>query len=216
MAASDLTLPATVATELGVSAGDERLPRLVAVASAAILRHLNRRQLHYAEAYVETLAGHGRPRLVLGLTPVLDVASVTVDGATLEATGYEVEDAEAGLLYRDGGWPWTGALRGGLPPQNDRGAGSEKAVIAVTYEGGYVTPAQATSAGWAGPARSLPYDLEEAAVQTAVQLYRRGGQQGDIAAESLGDYSVSYRAVSLGGVIPDAVLPLLARYVRPL
>lgn len=220
MAASDLTLPATVAAELGgdVVAGDSRLPRLIAAASGAILRHLGRPQLHYAAAYTESLPGHGRQRLVLGLTPVLDVTSVVIDGVTLSADDYELEDADAGLLYRLACWPWTGVYRGGLPPQLDRDAGSERAVIVVTYEGGWVTPAQATGAGWTGPVRSLPYDLEEACVQTVVGLYRRGGLDPSIASESLGDYSVSFRAPNLaagsGGVIPESALALLAPYRR--
>lgn len=219
MAASDLTLPATVAAELagGVTSADSRLPRLIAAASAAILRHLNRPQLHYSAAYEETLAGHGRHRLVLGLCPVLDVTSVTIDGSTISADSYELEDAEAGLLYRSARWPWTGYTRGGLPPQTDRDAGSEEACITVTYEGGYVTPAQAAEVGWAGPARSLPYDLEEACVQAVVNLYRRGGDAAGIASESLGAYSVSYRIPDgAGGLLPDSVLAQLARYVRPL
>lgn len=224
MAASDLTLPATVATELGgdVVSGDARLPRLISVASGAILRHLGRPQLHYSAAYAESLPGHGRPRLVLGLTPVLDVASVVVDGVTLSADDYELEDADAGLLFRLAGWPWTGVYRGGLPPQLDRDAGSERAAIVVTYEGGWVSPAQAATVGWAGPARSLPYDLEEACVQTVVGLYRRGGLDPNVASEALGDYSVSYRApnaivgvgVGVGGIIPDSAVVMLAPYRR--
>lgn len=220
MAASDLTLPATVATELGgdVVAGDARLPRLIAAASGAILRHLGRPQLHYTAAFEERLPGHGRPRLVLGLTPVLEVTSVVIDGVTLAAADYEIEDADAGLLFRLAGWPWTGVFRGGLPPQLDRDAGSERAAIVATYEGGWVTPAQATSEAWAGPVRSLPYDLEEACVQTVVGLYRRGGLDPSIASEALGDYSVSFRSPNLaagaGGVIPESALALLAPYRR--
>lgn len=219
MPASDLTLPATVATELGgdVSAGDARLPRLVAAASAAILRYLGRPQLHYSDAFVETLPGHGRPRLVLGLTPVTSVGSVVIDGLALSSADYELEDAEAGLLFRQAGWPWTGSYRGGLPPQTDRAAGSERACIVVTYAGGYVTPAQATGAGWAGPSRSLPYDLEEACVQTVVGLYRRGGSDPNVASEALGDYSVSFRAPSAAGgvgIIPENALALLLPYRR--
>lgn len=214
MADSDLTLAATVATELGVASNDARLPRLIAAASAAICGYLDRKRLHYAAAYEEAVAGYGTQRLLLSLTPIVDVDSVEYAGATLDASTYSVEDAEAGILFRESLWPWTGRLRGGLPPQGDRDAGSEAATIKATYDGGWVTPAQAATQGWAGPARSLPYDIEEACVQTVAGLYRRGGADPLIQSESLGDYSVSYRGIGAGGIIPDHVLSILDRYKR--
>ena len=213
MAASDLTLPATVATELGggVQSSDPRLPRLIAVASNAILQHLNRKQLHYAAGFEESLAGYGTPRLLLSLTPVLSVTEVLLDGTEVDPASYSIEDADAGILRHSNCWAWTGVNRGGLPPQTDRAAGSERPAYALTYTGGYVTPAQAAGGG---PARSLPYDLEEACIQAVVALYRGNGRDPEVASEALGAYSVSYRG-QVGGIVPDKMLPLLARYVRP-
>jgi hypothetical protein len=213
---ADLTLPATVAAELGIASSDARLPRLIAAASAAIRAHLGRPQLHYSAAYVEKVAGFGGPRLVLGLTPVGAIASIVLgDGSTVTASEYTLEDAQAGLVYRTGCWPWTGLVRPGLL-YSDPAMGTEKAEITVTYAGGWVTPAQAGSNGWTGPAQSLPADIEEAAVQTVVGLYRRGGLDPSIASEGLGDYSVSYRAEdpSLGSALPARALQLLAPYRR--
>lgn len=214
---SDLTLPATVATELGVEAGDPRLPRLIAAASSAILGATRRSRVHYDAARVEKCPGHGRPRLVLELTPVLSVGSVVMpDGSALSVGDYSLEEPEAGFLYRAGGWPFTGAARAGLPPASDPAVGSEAATITVTYAGGWVTPAQAMKNGWAGPARSLPYDLEEACVQLCTNLYRSGGQAQNVASESLGDYSVSYADRARVGALTQSIQDLLTRYVRPL
>jgi hypothetical protein len=217
----DLTLPATVATELGASDIDPRIPRLVSAASRAITRLLNRR-LHFGAAISEKARGHGRSLLCLDVTPLVSVASVTLaDGTVLTGSEFSIENAEAGLLYRVSGWPSTGRFRGGLPPQTDLDAGSEAASIVVVYAGGWVTPAQASSSGWSGPARSLPEDIEEACVQTVVGLFRRGGQADNISTEALGDYSVSYRApnaligLGFGGIIPDSVMPQLNSYRRP-
>lgn len=212
---SDLTLPATVATELGVEAGDARLPRLVSVASAAILGALRRSRVHYDAARLERVPGFGRPRLVLELTPILSIASVALpDGTALSSGDYSIEDSDAGFLYRSGGWPYTGAARPGLPPASDPDVGSEANAIAVTFAGGWVTPAQATKSGWAGPARSLPYDLEEACVQLCTNLYRAGGQAQNIASESLGDYSVAYADRARVGVMTASIQELISRYVR--
>lgn len=213
---SDLTLAATLATELGVASGDAKLPRYIAAASAAIRGYLCRSQLHYSAANVETLQGFGRVRLILGLTPVVSITSIEIDDSEIDEEEYSLEDAALGLVYRQAGWPFTGLVRGALTHQ-DVDPGTEEKVITATYAGGWVTPYQAASGGWAGPARSLPFEIEEACIQTAVSLYRRSGIDQAIASESLGDYSVSYRAsgpTSTGGIIPDSVLPQLDAYRR--
>jgi hypothetical protein len=210
----DLTLAATLATELSVSAADSRLPRYISVASAAICGYLNRKQLHYSAAYVEKVAGFARPRLILELTPVISIASITLsDGSVVEPSEYSIEDDQAGLVFRSSGWPYTGLIRPGLV-YTDPAAGTEEKVITATYAGGWVTPYQAVS----GPARTLPYEIEEACIQTAVSLYRKAGADQSIASEGLGDYSVTYRnanaIVGVGGLLPDAVLPQLNEWRR--
>lgn len=212
MADTDLTLPATAATELGVEAGDARLSRLVSAASALVRGFLRRARLHYGSAIVEKATGFGRTRLVLDVTPVLTVASVTIDGAAV--TDFVLEEADAGFLYRSGGWPNSALARPGLPPANEPVAGSETPLITVTYAGGWVTPAQAATPGWAGPARSLPFDIEEAALRLVSNLYRSGGQAENIAAEALGAYSVTYADRARVGVLTPSVQQLLAPYVR--
>lgn len=222
-APEDLTTAATVAAELQVGEGELRLPRLIRVASAAVRQFCNRPRVHYGSAIVEKARpALGRPRLVLDVTPVVSVASVVLeDGSTVDASEYFVEDADLGFLYRSVGWPYSGLMHGGLLFQ-DPTAGTARPTITVTYAGGWVTPAQAASTGWAGPARSLPEDLEEAVVQTVVALFRRGGADPNVASESLGDYSVAYRSpnaatgLGLGGIIPDQAATLLNPYVRPL
>lgn len=205
---SDLTIAATVAAELGVSAADLRLPRLISAASDAICRHLNRPSVHNQAGYVETVPGHGRPRLLLSLTPVLSVASIVMpDGSTLGASEYSIEDADLGILRRDAGWPSTALILPGMV-QQDPVPGTEKRSIVVTYTGGWVTPFQ-------GGTRTLPYDLEEACVQTVVDWYRRGPDSRAIANEALGDYSVSYFATLASSAIPVPALELLAPYRRP-
>lgn len=214
MADSDLTLPATVATEIGVTAGDARLPRLVSAASDAIARYLSRR-LHYGAAITEKVPAFGRPRLLLDVTPIVSVASVTLSDGTV-VTDFTRENDEAGFLYRRACWASTGLSRGGLPPQNDLAPGTEEPSITVVYAGGWVTPAQA-AAPTSPPTRTLPYDLEEAAIQTVSGLYRGNGRDPSVASEGLGDYSVSYRGeISPAGIIPPNIIGLLEKYRRPL
>lgn len=203
MAATDLTLPATVAAELGVSASDERLPRYIAVASDAARQYLNRDPLHYEAGIVETVAGFGTARLVLQRLPVLSIASIEFDGQAISADAYEIEDGGAGLVFRRVGWPWTttdaGGIVGGPLP------GYERRLLEVTYTGGWVTPGQTGT-------RTLPYDIEEAVIQTVVGMYRSRGRDREIASESLGAASVTYARGGEGGVLPATAKALLTPY----
>lgn len=221
MADSDLTTAATVAGELGVDPSTPRLPRIITAASAAIRSYLNRRQLHYQVGYVENVAvGAFQPnRLWLELTPVASIASVVVNGVALGASDYALETSGPSAnaaVYRSGsGWPYTGWSRGG-PVGNDPNVGSEQQSIVVTYTGGWVTPAQATLGTWAGPARSLPEDLEQAAIETIVSLWRTAGTDRRVMAETFSEYSVTYAAPTSadGGIVPPIARGLLDPYRR--
>jgi hypothetical protein len=201
---SDLTTAAAAADVLGVSAADAKLPRLIAAASEAIRRYLDRPQLHYGAAITEKLAGYaGQVRLYLGTAPVISVTSLVLpDGTALAPTDYSVEDLATGALYRREGWPFTGVDAGGVLRAEERS-------IVATYAGGWVTPAQTGT-------RTLPYDLEEACLLTVSAMYRRQGLDPAVASESLGDYSVTFAAPSSsgGGLLPDAVVALLGTYRR--
>lgn len=207
---SDLTTLDVAAGALGVSAADPKLPRLIGAASEAIRRYIGRPQLHYSASIVEKLPGYaGQVRLYLGAVPLISVASVVLpDGTSLVPTDdYVVEDLATAALYRRVGWPFTGVDEGGV-------LYAEEKAIVVTYAGGWVTPAQ-------GGTRTLPYDLEHACILAVVSAYRSEPRDSSIASEALGDYSVSYRLPNSiigvgvgGGLLPDAVLPLLATYRR--
>lgn len=206
---SDLTTAATAADVLGVSAADPKLPRLIGAASESIRRYIDRPRLHFTEGFVERLPGYlQQVRLRLGLLPVISVASVVLPGGTsLAADEYVREDDEAGVLYRATGWPWTGLVRAGVL-YDSPAVGSEAKTIVATYTGGWVTPAQVGT-------RTLPFDLEEVCLQAISSMYRRQGLDPLVTAESLGDYSVSFREVpALEGLLPSASLAQLSSYRR--
>jgi hypothetical protein len=219
VAPTELLTVDVLADALGLSPGLPGLARAALAASEAVVGYV-RRPLVYQAARTEKHAGAGQLRLALQLTPVVSVASVTDAGGTaVDPASYVLEDEALGWLYREAGWPFTGMVRAGIM-QDEPYSGSERRALTVTYAGGYVTPAQAQSPGWTGPARSLPRDLEEAVLRTAASIYQSGGRDGTVATEALGSYSVSYRNrnvvvdVGAGGLIPDEVLPTLQRYRR--
>lgn len=215
LAAHALTTLEAVKDELGITdmGSDARLERYIDVASRAISGFCGR-DFEYKAGAVDRLPGMGSARLMVNRTPLLAVTKIELDGSELATTEYEVEDAGAGFIRSDAGFI---ASRAEVPSlDGDLLVGTEEANYKVTYNGGYVTPAQATGE----LPRTLPSDIEEACIQTVVALYRKKGQDRDIQSESLGDYSVTYAGSNTaigrgsGGIIPDSAVGLIRKYKR--
>lgn len=144
-ASKDMTLLATVKTELGItgSTDDAWLALVIQEESAAAVAYCGREFAR--ETVAESFRLEGEDRSVSGLylsrVPVAAIASVVEDGVTLTAADYELAAADGRLYRLDGA-----------------GARSTwaKAKIVVTYTGGYVM------------LTTLPQDLERA-VRTLVK-----------------------------------------------
>lgn len=207
------TTVATMRDELGLadSSQDARLERYILQASAAIEGYCDRE--FRKTATTERLQASGTTRLVLARRPLVSIASIVMDDETLDTDGYEIQDADAGIVYREDGWPRIDAVVAGsigLDPI----AGTAKADIVATYTGGYVLPNDATGT------RNLPYDIEQACILTVTSLYRGRGRDRSVASKATGDASISYRnpnaiiGVGAAGVIPDEAAVLLSKYRR--
>lgn len=116
---------------------DGVLGQMIRAASGAIARHCNR--TFERETYVETLPGYGSARLMLSRTPIVAVSSVSLNGDPI--TDYVVDDANAGLLYRDAGWDWTVGVQWGLDARFI--PRSESPEFSVTYTAGFFLPGDA-------------------------------------------------------------------------
>lgn len=203
----------TLRDELGLAdnSQDGRLERYDLQASAAIQAYCDRE--FRKEATTERLQGSGTQRLVLSRTPLVSIASVVIDGETIDADEYEIEDAAAGILYRENGWPRLDNVVAGSISR-DSMAGTGKADIVVTYTGGYVLPNDTVGT------RNLPVELEQACILTVTSLFRGRGRDRAVASKATGDASISYRlpnqiiGVGAGGVIPDEAVGLLAKFRR--
>ena len=209
--ASALTTLAAALDELDLvsdgGAQDARLERYIAAASDFLAREC-RRTFYRADAIVEDLPAFGSAYILVSRTPVLSVASITYRGSTIAASDYSVRDAEAGMIYRAAGWPWSASRFPSItwPPV----PGSEAAVVRVTYSGGYVTPAQVATFG----TRTLPYDLEDACLAIVATRFSRRGRDLSVKSESLLSHSVAYADGEDGGMLPPIVRDVVARYAR--
>lgn len=207
------TTVATMRDELGLadSSQDVRLERYILQASAAIEGYCDRKLRKTATT--ERLQATGTRRLVLARRPLVSIASIVMDDETLDTDGYEIQDADAGIVYREDGWPRVDAVVVGSIAR-DPIAGTAKVDIVATYTGGYVLPNDATGT------RDLPYDIESACILTVVSLYRGRGRDRSVASKATGDASITFRnpnsviGVGAAGIIPDEAAVLLAKYRR--
>lgn len=184
---------------------DARLERYISSASDFIAREC-RRTFFRADAIVETLPAFGSAYILVSRTPILSVSAITYRGSAL--TDYSVRDAEAGMVYRAAGWPWSASR---LPSITWPAVpGSEAAVVQVTYSGGYVTPAQVDTFG----ARTLPYDLEDACLALVVARFARRGRDPSVKSEALLSHSVTYADGDEAGMLPPIVRDTVAKYAR--
>lgn len=205
--AVDLTTLNAVKGHLDESSPDNVLLQdLIARASAAIHRLLTDSVDGLAEqTYEETIAGRGDPFLTVSRTPVTDVASAALDGATL--SDVEIEDAEAGILYRELGFRSTEGVYTRLT--HSRLPDEAHPKITVTYTAGYVMPGD--------PDPTLPADLEQAAIEAVSAWYQARQRDPALVSKKVGDVTKTYAeggASGRRGGLPANALALLAPYRR--
>lgn len=177
------------------------------------------------QVYSEAVAGDGGRRLMLARTPLVKVLRFFDSTATCEATAicssdYRVDDWDAAMLSRDGGWRWTAdyvqaqtCFNLGLTPAVRPGERSRPWL--VEYIAGYsVVGTTSTASGrttedatWTtGP--TLPEDVTQAVAARAAELYSNPMGATN---RSVGDLSVSYGKPRTGS---DPFNGALNAYVR--
>lgn len=210
---SALTSLSRVLLELGLTADSDRQASLLHAhinsVSDWISTYCGGRRFHRTDGIVEKVAGRGGVRLRLSRAPILDVDTVLINGTEIDDYELETADAEKGLLYRAAAWPWETLGAGGL----DQGPmpGEEKKNVTVTYDGGYVTRAQAASGGtFDGEDVTLPAAIEDACVELVVARWRAQGSDPRVISEQHESKSYTFMA----GAMPVSVQAKLANYVR--
>lgn len=214
--AADLVLAATVASDFGLT-NDAKLERCVTAASKHIARHCDR-VFEKAAAIVEYPASYDSRFLVVDRFPILSIASIYEGDTLVTATDYEAQGvyANAGMILRKGAGRWmrTAQDDGEITRAFRTHAGETGSYgVKVTYAAGYATPGQNSLEPLVYPAVTLPEDLQMAAALMAAGLHRRLSINPNIAAQALGDWSVTYRA-SLQMLITPDVAAMIDPYRR--
>lgn len=194
--ATDLTTLSAIkdALQLEVDTFDAMLQRLISAATDTISQYAGR--VYARQSYQEIVAGTNWPNLALTHTPIVGTPTIIIDSEPV--TDFSVQDAEAGILYRQLGWDkkaWVGWMveQYTLPS-------TEELNITVDYTAGYLLPGEDD--------RDLPFDVEQACITTVCDWYRRhqrGG--GDVQSRKVGDLSITYRDAVTNGGSPMAIPP---------
>lgn len=176
------------------SGEDVYLQALLNAAAEAVDSYCNTRFVS-TSVTAEQHDGDGGRWLKLRHRPVLSVTSVTIDGATIDSSTYEVNLEEGYLIIpeidetnRD-----PRVWRSGSTPGWPRGARN----IAVTYSYGY--------------SGDIPPDVVAATSMIAAALYQENQRRG-IQSEQAGPYSATY--LQQAG-LPSGARMLLDRYRQP-
>lgn len=198
---------------------DDKVTRMINSASDLFENRCDRKFVLTDE--VESVPGFGTDKLRVSRWPVVTVAGITYDGATVDITDLFI-DKPAGLLQLQGGFRNTAHFDGsaiGTPSL----PGTELPLYAVTYQGGYITPQHDGDAAspFDGDDRNMPYDLEEA-VLTLIRS-RAGARtvvrDPTVKSQKLRTWAASYvtsgnSAGGSGSDLPSEVQDAIAQYGR--
>lgn len=180
---SALTTLEAVKAQLDIEGDSEDgiLISFIEAATAAVETYC-RRRFAYAEDVTETVTAHGQ-LLFLRRPPILKVHEVRRGDDPLPEDEYDVAQAEGIISLR---YP------------------SPSSPYMVRYDGGFVTPNQATQER----PRTLPRDVELAALLVVTSLYRNRGRDPNVTEEGL----IGARQAFAGGwhVLSPAAQALLA------
>lgn len=180
--------------QISGSSQDDRLALLLAAASSAIEGYCGRT---FARATLtERISPRGRQTVNLSLYPIESIASVTM--STTAITDYQT-DAEAGQIWREGGWTWAALTMPDITQDPDPNMADRN--LTVTYTGGYIMPGT--------PGANLPAALQYAAIRVAAQMYSRPA--GFKSERTPGGYSYDVGDMSTAGFLSD-VASLLDPY----
>ena len=208
---TDLFTKAALELQLGDSGIGTIDPDLLDLAthaaSEAAVKYLGR-AINFKAGTVDKLPGRNTPWLYLSRTPVTAVNTVNINDELLTTDDFEIESLDRGLLYRAALWPQIGTGRGNISGGSI--SGYEESNVDVDYDGGWVTaPGSAILAGT--PARTLPFDIEQAGLDTAVTFIKGRGRDKDIVTRSAEGGQGSYSQV-IG--LPVNVRRILDQYRR--
>lgn len=135
-------------------------------------------------------------KLVLGRTPVASIASVVIDGMTVDPSAYRVDPKTGELFALCNGYPSCWVFCQG---------------VVVSYDGGYVMPSE-------GDDCTLPPGIQGACIALVSSFWAARGRDPTLRSEEIPDLiSATYWVGAVGedGELPPDIVTKLAPFRRP-
>lgn len=183
------------------------------------------------QRYTETLPGSGLNTLTLTKFPLITLDSIVhyrgafwaddlfydssasaIDGTTLSTTLYDIKDRDLGIIY--GKRPWVGTYNFA---QNITATPVGKVdSYSVNYTAGWVLPSTQSTTSTSYEVRTLPYDVEGAAVTLVRSAYFGRDRDPLVKSERTGDsqqilFDVPYGVKIITG-LPPSVYRVIDKY----
>ena len=208
----NLTTLATVKEELDIpvpdTSQDTRLNRLIAAASSRLGRKMNRETMG-KERVLEKTPGFGELSLMLSRVPIIGaIEKIEIRGAVI--TDFEIEDREAGFLFRENGWTWepdiaSFAIATAIVPR------SENPNYEVTYSGGFFLP---DHAGKIADDIVLHPEIEQAAILTVQDWFRARTVDRNVTQYRAADVGLTFATGANRMGIPIEALELIEPFIH--
>lgn len=201
-----LTTLARLKRELNLtSVGDDKIIwDLIQEMSDLIVRETQR--TFARERVTEKVDGEGRLRMVLERVPIVTIHNVKFNGSTVSSTSYSVDNADAGILFRDIGWTTTQLFTHDIVRIP---LGHGRRLWEFDYTAGYITPGALSTAGNA----NLPGDIERACIDLVKMNYLRRESDPGVQSQRTGDASETRFGTAQSG-LPPAITAVLRGYTR--
>lgn len=183
-----LTTVSTMQSELGISGSTSTLERYIH-AYSDLFREATDRPWHRDDSYTETIRSTGLGRLIVERRPVDSISKIEIDGDEVDASDYEIEDADKGYIRKKTGASSFESTATGRRRVEGYQRGLE-IIVDVTYDGGYATPVQVSNATFSSP--ELPKSIENAVVTSVVNRFRSQGAPTFRDSESIDGASISF------------------------
>ncbi len=213
--ADKLATLASLKANLGITttSDDDQLTEHLAAASQAIIDELGYWPLR--QRYSETVGGYGDLTLMLKRTPIRYVNRIMVGSQLVDPTTYTIDNAEAGVISRDQGWPWTAGIEWDLDAHVQ--PKSERKRFTVDYEAGWILSTETPDANGFltnSPTGTVPPSIVQATLITARAFWLSKRRDPLIQSKSVGDLSITYSKNPVKTGIPGDAMGLIERWKR--
>ncbi len=200
-----LTSLEIVKAELDIadSSEDIEIARFIDQASKFIPNYTNR--VFAREVITEKIGSVGEQILMLERTPIVSVSQIRHSGTTIGSTTFDIDDADAGLLFREVGWTDTVIYTSFITPIRTRFA---KKNWEIDYTAGYILH------GSTEGDPNIPEDLTRAATDLVKSWYLKRDEDPGVKSERTGDASETRYDVTKSHGLPPSIANMLAPYVR--